>query len=195
MIESAIALPPNNRDAQRFQADLTSVTYAFEIFIRPAQTFIPAGLRRANRLLWQCEVQFLVARPLREGSETKRKYRQRIASLAVESSESSAKTYFMFSALPARLQRELHLLGEKYHRRGLDLFVFGSFARGDNRPNSDLDLGMEWQGHPAPSILRQMEAEIEELPTVRKIDLVDFSRTSPQWRSIAGRDRYFLFAR
>lgn len=100
----------------------------------------------------------------------------------------------MFPALPTQLDSRLTALGEKYRARGIDLFVFGSFARGDNRPNSDLDLGLEWRAHRSDALLRELQNEVDDLPTIRKIDLVDFSTVSPQWRSIAERDRRFLFA-
>lgn len=99
----------------------------------------------------------------------------------------------MFSALPARLHGRLSALGQKYHARGIDLFVFGSFARGDDRPNSDLDLGLEWRHPRSPALLRELQKEVDDLPTIRKIELVDFSCSSRQWRAIAGRDRRFLF--
>jgi len=72
------------------------------------------------------------------------------------------------------------------------LFVFGSFARGDQRAGSDLDLGIEWRVPHSPSLFRELCADVEKLPTIRKIDLVDFSRVSPQWKEVASRDRHFL---
>lgn len=100
---------------------------------------------------------------------------------------------FPLAHLPPPLRARLRALAQDYRVRGVDLFVFGSFARGDARPNSDLDLGLEWRTDPCPQLLRALQKEVDDLPTIRKIDLVDFSQSSPRWSSIAGRDRQFLF--
>lgn len=84
-------------------------------------------------------------------------------------------------------------MAEKYRAFGIEVFVFGSFAWGDHRPNSDLDLGVEWQNGRSADLWRGLLRDVDDLPTVRKIDLVDFSRAAPEWRSIARRDRQFLF--
>ncbi len=96
------------------------------------------------------------------------------------------------NVLPARLWRELQRLAQKYAAFGLELFIFGSFARGDQRPNSDLDLGVEWQGERAPAIFRQLYDEVESLPTIRPIDLVDFTQVGLDFKRVAGTHKIYL---
>jgi predicted nucleotidyltransferase len=90
------------------------------------------------------------------------------------------------------LQRNLIALAQKYKEKGLDLFVFGSFARGDQRPTSDLDLGITWRGKRNPNLFRRLYQEIQALPTIRPIELVDFAQTDPKFRETAGLDRIYL---
>jgi predicted nucleotidyltransferase len=87
--------------------------------------------------------------------------------------------------LPLKLRRSLRQVAQKYHRLGLDLFVFGSFARGNPRPNSDLDLGVTWRGQPDPRLFTQLYWELQAMPTIRKIDLVDFARAAPGFTRVA----------
>ena len=67
---------------------------------------------------------------------------------------------------------------------GGKMFVFGSFARGDARPTSDLDIGFSTPQ--ANNQVRQMLAErIPALPTIRPIELVDFDQLEPEFRAVA----------
>lgn len=96
--------------------------------------------------------------------------------------------------LPPRLRSRLKALGQKYQARGVDLFLFGSFARTDWRENSDLDLGLEWRRPNSQELFRELCKDVDDLPTIRKVDLVDFSKASQGWREIAGRHRVLLSA-
>jgi len=98
-------------------------------------------------------------------------------------------------ALPTRLLLDLQKLARKYQHDGLDLFVFGSFARGDQRPTSDLDIGVEWRGKHNPSDFLRLYWDVQELATIRKIDLVDFEQIDSDFRRIAMTDRIYLSAR
>jgi predicted nucleotidyltransferase len=67
------------------------------------------------------------------------------------------------------LRRELPRLGERYGVASLGLF--GSYVRGENRPDSDLDVLVTF--HSTPGLLRLIELEnhLSELLGV-KVDLV-----------------------
>jgi len=98
-------------------------------------------------------------------------------------------------ALPPRLVSRFKDLGRKYGPQGVKLFVFGSQTRKDCRPNSDLDLGIECSRPVSPELFRNICKDVENLPTIRKVDLVDFSKVSPAWKKIAGRHRVLLFSK
>lgn len=95
----------------------------------------------------------------------------------------------MLNSLPDGLRSALVDLARTYRARGADLFVFGSFGRGEELPGSDLDLGVEWRVPCSPALFRELSDDVENLPTIRKIDLVDFASMSPRWKQIALRDR------
>lgn len=97
--------------------------------------------------------------------------------------------------LPLRLLQNLQELAEKYKVDGLDIFIFGSFARGDQRPTSDLDVGVEWRKERNPQAFLRLYWEMQSLPTIRKIELVDFSQTDPNFRQIAGLNKIYLSER
>jgi predicted nucleotidyltransferase len=87
--------------------------------------------------------------------------------------------------LPSPVLEGLRRLAAESSARGIRLFLFGSFARGDARPTSDLDLGYEMQGGIQPVNRRWLFDAVDALPTIRPIDLVDFASVSPAFRNIA----------
>jgi len=87
--------------------------------------------------------------------------------------------------LPSPVLKGLRRLAAESSARGIRLFLFGSFARGDARPTSDLDLGYEMQGGVQPVNRRWLFDAVDALPTIRPIDLVDFASVSPAFRNIA----------
>jgi predicted nucleotidyltransferase len=65
----------------------------------------------------------------------------------------------------------LEQLARRYHIRRLELF--GSAARGELRPDSDIDLLVEFEASAAPSLwdAQQLEAELSRLLGGRKVDI------------------------
>lgn len=80
---------------------------------------------------------------------------------------------YLEKQLPSRLVKELYRLAQKYQKKGAKLFVFGSFAQLKNRKTSDLDLGVIWQKERSSHTFSELYSEVLDLPTIRKIDLVD----------------------
>lgn len=65
------------------------------------------------------------------------------------------------------------------------VFFFGSrvIGRGDDR--SDIDVGIEGP-EPIPfHIMAGIRAQADALPTLYKVDVVDFARVSPRFRDVA----------
>ena len=87
--------------------------------------------------------------------------------------------------LPSPVLEGLRRLAAESSARGIRVFLFGSFARGDARPNSDLDLGYEMPGGVQPVNRTWLFDAVAALPTIRPIDLVDFASVSPAFRNIA----------
>jgi len=78
-------------------------------------------------------------------------------------------------------QEALAILCKRYHIRTLSLF--GSTLKGLNRPDSDVDLLVEFESGETPGLLTMAQIEIELSPLLggRKVDL----------RTAADLSRYF----
>lgn len=98
------------------------------------------------------------------------------------------------ASLPGRLVHDLQRLARKYRESGIELFIFGSFARGDPSPTSDLDLGVEWRGPHDPAVFRRLYWDVQALPTIRPIDLVDFGQVDADFKRATAADRIYLSA-
>lgn len=71
-------------------------------------------------------------------------------------------------------------------------FFFGSRVTGAFRPTSDIDVGIE--GHePIPlQILEVIKSEVENLPILYKIDIVDFSTVPKEFNQVVGNNKEYL---
>lgn len=84
------------------------------------------------------------------------------------------------------LKKEITKIVSKYLDLNLfRVFFFGSRVRGDNFPRADIDLGIEGPEEiPAPIKLKIKE-ELESLPILYKIDLVDFKKVPERFKKEA----------
>lgn len=65
------------------------------------------------------------------------------------------------------------------------LFFFGSRVSGSGDERSDIDVGIEGE-KPVPSKpLAEIGEELENLPILYKIEIVDFKKVSPDFRAVA----------
>lgn len=68
------------------------------------------------------------------------------------------------------------------------LFFFGSRVKGDNSPRSDIDLGIEGPQKLSSRVKLSIEEELQNLPILYKIDLVDFTNVSDDFKKKALRN-------
>jgi uncharacterized protein len=66
--------------------------------------------------------------------------------------------------------------------------LFGSRARGMHHPGSDVDIGIIPRKPIDKKILSLLRLTFEESSIPYKIDIVDLSETSPEFRSVALKD-------
>jgi|SRR3989344_532524 len=74
----------------------------------------------------------------------------------------------------------LNLEREKHH-----LFFFGSRVDGTGNEQSDIDVGVDGIEAIPEKSLATIRNAVESLPTLFKIDIVDFTRVKPQFKEIA----------
>jgi predicted nucleotidyltransferase len=78
-------------------------------------------------------------------------------------------------------------------RKHLDLsrfrvFFFGSRVTGGGTDRSDIDVGIEGPEPITPAAMFAIEEEIENLPTLYKIEVVDFRHVPAKFREVALKD-------
>lgn len=68
---------------------------------------------------------------------------------------------------------------------GFQVLLFGSWAKGNATETSDLDIGI-WGNQKVPNdIMFKIRQEVEDVPTLRKIDIVDLNLVSDHFRRAA----------
>jgi hypothetical protein len=91
--------------------------------------------------------------------------------------------------IDARVRWALCALGSRYARQGVRVFLFGSVARSWPQAPAGADFDLGYEVDPAVPgrdvLLRQLRRDVETLPSIRPVDLVDFSRASAEFRGAA----------
>ena len=84
-----------------------------------------------------------------------------------------------------KLKKEiLEILGKYLDLSKYKVFFFGSRVRGNSDERADIDIGIEGPEIPAYAKL-EIEEELENLPILYKIDLVDFNNVSDKFKKVA----------
>lgn len=65
------------------------------------------------------------------------------------------------------------------------LFFFGSRLKDKGDERSDIDIGLEGPEETPLKIISKIKEEIEALPILYKIEIVDFKRVSSDFRQVA----------
>ena len=68
---------------------------------------------------------------------------------------------------------------------GYELFFFGSRVTGRHAERSDIDIGISGKSKLPADKFNAIKEEIEKLPTLYKIDFVDFSDVSKVFKEVA----------
>jgi len=70
----------------------------------------------------------------------------------------------------------------KYVPKEYSILLFGSWAQADASPNSDIDIAIHGPQRIDSIVMARIRQNIEELPTLRKIDVVDVHTSDEQFR-------------
>jgi hypothetical protein len=68
------------------------------------------------------------------------------------------------------------------HEEHLRMYLFGSWAQGKALSVSDLDIALDTGTPIKPAIIQIIADELEELPTLRKVDMVDLQAMDQEFR-------------
>lgn len=84
------------------------------------------------------------------------------------------------------IQKDMHsIIGRYLDLSKYQLFIFGSRATGKGDDHSDVDIGIEGDQPVPSSILVNIKNDIDHLPILYKVDVVDFAQVSPQFKDVA----------
>lgn len=76
-----------------------------------------------------------------------------------------------------------HLAG-----RDATVYLFGSRARGDARPTSDVDVGIVARPPLPPALMAELREALEESTVPYRVDLVDLAEAPPEYRRAVERE-------
>jgi predicted nucleotidyltransferase len=87
---------------------------------------------------------------------------------------------------PETLKREILLIiGRHLDLERYRVFFFGSRVTGRCTDRSDVDVGILGPAEVPTGVLGAIREEMEELPTIYTLDLVDFTTVSEAFRAVA----------
>ncbi len=77
------------------------------------------------------------------------------------------------------------IIGQKLDLNEYELFYFGSRVTDRGDEHSDIDIGIKGPKKVPLNILSEIEEDIEWIPTLYSIDVVDFNSVSDDMKSVA----------
>jgi len=95
---------------------------------------------------------------------------------------------------PALLERVKGIVRRVLGRTPADVYLFGSWARGAQRPTSDIDVAIE-SAEPLPrALLASLREALEESTIPNRVDVVDLAETDAAFRDRVRREGILWFA-
>jgi predicted nucleotidyltransferase len=64
------------------------------------------------------------------------------------------------------------------------IFLFGSRAKGDAGATSDFDIAIDVGSKISLGVVARIKDEIDELRTLKSIDIIDLNRINPEFKTI-----------
>lgn len=84
------------------------------------------------------------------------------------------------------LRREiLAVIGRHIDLKKYKIFFFGSRVSGKGSERSDIDVGIEGQNPVPDNALAKIREDMEDLPTLYSIDVIDFVRADDDFQKVA----------
>ena len=81
--------------------------------------------------------------------------------------------------------KQIAMIVKKEMNTEYQLFLFGSRASGGHDPKADIDIGISADKPVEAKTMVNIKEKLEQIPTLLKIDFVDFSMVSQGFRKIA----------
>ncbi|MBI2591228.1 MAG: nucleotidyltransferase domain-containing protein [Candidatus Brennerbacteria bacterium] len=85
-----------------------------------------------------------------------------------------------------KLKKEvLEIIKKRLDIKRYKVFFFGSRISGKNNELSDIDIGIDGHNPISTRAWLDIQEDIENIPTLYKIDIVDFQQTAEKFRKVA----------
>ena len=68
------------------------------------------------------------------------------------------------------------------------VYLFGSFARNETRPSSDIDIAVDPRGSLPPGTMARLREELEESTIPQRVEVVDLRDADPEFRERVRRE-------
>jgi len=90
-----------------------------------------------------------------------------------------------------KLKREIvGIVGKYIDLSEYKIFFFGSRVSGKGNEYSDIDIGIEGPNEIPYEIMSKIKEDMENLPTLYKIEIVDFKKVSSDFRQVSVNREY-----
>ena len=90
-------------------------------------------------------------------------------------------------------EKIVEIISQKLTLAHYKVFLFGSRANGKADARSDIDIGIEASEQIPLNIMTELKAELDDLPVLQKIDLVDFNMVNENFKEIASQDMEVIY--
>src|SRR3989344_1327455 len=93
-----------------------------------------------------------------------------------------------------KLKREISgIVGKYIDLSKYKVFFFGSRVSGKGNEYSDIDIGIEGPNEIPYEIMSKIKEDVENLPTLYKIEIVDFNKVSSDFQQVSVNREYLYF--
>lgn len=90
-----------------------------------------------------------------------------------------------------QLKKEItDIIGKYLNVSEYRIFFFGSRVSGKGNQYSDIDIGIEGSSEIPYEIMAKIKEDVENLPTLYKIEIVDFKKVSFDFQQVSARREY-----
>ena len=80
------------------------------------------------------------------------------------------------------------IINERLKLPHYKIFLFGSRVKGEATERSDIDIGIEALEEIPGNIMTEIRWDLDDLPILNKIDVVDFKNVSDDFKEVALQD-------
>lgn len=86
----------------------------------------------------------------------------------------------------------LEIVGKYLDTSEYKVFFFGSRTSGKGNEHSDVDVGIQGPDRIPWEVMAQIKEDLEELPTLYKVDIMDFYNAPEKFRRVINKEKEYI---